>query len=95
MTRLTKSQFRRKFEEAKQKAFMTYFQNSPVDTGYLRSKILLIELENGFQIVNDVSYMQYTEESWHLRSNKVNPNEGWYRRTTEQVFNMIVEEMNI
>lgn len=63
MTRLTKSQFMRKFEESKQKAFMKFFQNSPVDTGYLRSKIILIELENGFQIVNDVSYMQYTEES--------------------------------
>ena len=93
MTRLTRSQFIAKFEAAKIKAFNIYFQNSPVKTGYLRSRILLVELENGFQIVNDVDYMQYTEEEWNRPSGVKNPNEGWFRRATEAAFNMIVQEM--
>ena len=92
MTRLTKSQFKAKFEAAKNRAFLRYFQDSPVDTGYLRSQIKMIELPNGnFQIYNEVDYMKYTEEAW--TNGRTNPNEGWFRRATEAVFNMIVQEM--
>lgn len=94
---MTRAQFNTKFELAKDKAFGIFYQNCPVDTGYLRSKldkaIIVTELENGFAISNDVSYMVYTEESWHLRTDKVNPNEGWFRRSFENAFRMIVEEM--
>lgn len=93
MTRLTKSQFKAKFEAAKMKAFNIYFQNAPGKKGYLRSRILLVELENGFQIVNDTDYMEYTEEA--RTDGERNPNEGWFRRSTEAAFEMIVKEMNI
>lgn len=95
MTRLTKSQFIQKFESAKMKAFRIFFDASPYETGYLRSMILLVEIENGFQIVIDVPYMEYTEEKWNSSSGAKNPNEGWFRQAVINAFNMIVEEMNI
>ena len=95
MTRLTKSQFIAKFEEVKMKAFRKFFDASPVKTGYLRSMILLVEIENGFQIVIDVPYMEYTEEKWTRASGAKNPNEGWFRQAVINAFSLIVEEMNI
>lgn len=93
MTRLTKSQFKAKFEAVKNRVFLIYFKDSPVDTGYLRSQIRMIELPNGnFQIYNDVDYMKYTEEP--RTDGRSNPNEGWFRRATEAAFNMIVQEMS-
>ena len=93
MTSLTRKEFYKKFEKAKINAYKTYYRNCPVDTGYLRSMIQLIELKNGFLFLNDVWYMKFTEEKWQRKSNIKNPNEGWFRKTTEEVFKMIVKEM--
>lgn len=88
---MTLEEFELKFEQAKVKAFRTFFNNSPVDTGYLRSMIKMENTTNGFVIYNDVDYMQYTEEP--RRGGARNPNEGWFRDSLKQAFNMIVEEM--
>lgn len=63
-SQLTKQQFINKFNKAIDRAYMIFFKDSPVDTGYLRSQIKLVEVPTGFIIYNNVSYMEFTEEKW-------------------------------
>ena len=94
MTSLTRKEFYKRFDRALMKAYLVFFDNSPVDTGFLRSSILAVELENGFQIVVDnVPYMEYTEEVWTRASGAKNPNQGWFEDSFKQAFDMIVKEM--
>ncbi len=77
-------EFRAKFETVKRRAFDIFFNNAPVDTGRLRSMIIMIDTPTGFVISNDVDYMQYVEDKT-----------GWFARSMEETFNYIVREMTI
>lgn len=93
MTSLTRSQFNKKFEQSMLRAYMNFYSNSPVDTGFLRDHIMLIKTDDGYQItVDNVPYMEYTEEPWK-KPRYGNPNQGWFKATVEETFNDIVEEM--
>ena len=94
---MTIDQFKAKFEEVKRQAFTIFFNEAPVDTGKLRSMIILSDTPDGFEITSNADYTEYTEESWaNNKSNgKANPNEGWFNKAFEQAFNYIVREMSL
>lgn len=94
-SQLTKQQFINKFNKAIDKAYMIFFKDSPVDTGYLRSQIQLVEVPTGFIIYNEVFYMEYTEEEWTGRmSHLTNPNQGWFKRSFEKAYRFILQEVS-
>ena len=92
MARMTLDQFKEKFEQVKTQAFNIFFNNAPVDTGKLRSMIVLSDTPDGFEITSNADYTEYTEESWTGQTNR---NEGWFEKSFEQAFNYIVTEMSL
>lgn len=90
---MTIDQFKAKFEEVKIQAINIFFNEAPVDTGKLRSMIVLSDTPDGFEITSNADYTEYTEESW-THTNKTNPNEGWFNKAFEQAFSYIVREMS-
>lgn len=91
-----KTWFKSYFEELKMKVYIEIFKDAPVDTGYLRSMIKLIEVsENEFMIYNDVYYMEYTEEEWHgKRAHLKNPNQDWFKKAVNRAYTKIIEEVS-
>lgn len=67
--------------------------NAPVRTGTLQGQVRLREIENGFEIISDIYYMQYTEEKWGYHSGwkktLVNPNEGWWQEAFQQALQFL------
>jgi len=78
----------RKLESAVLQIFKS---QAPVHEGILKGQIRLRSIENGFEIVSDIYYMQYTEEKWGYNSRwkkvLINPNEGWFR----EAFNLSLQ----
>lgn len=84
---MSKEEFKAKFEQVKIRAFNIFFDSAPVDTGALRSSILLVETDNGFQITIGAPYTEYTNEK--------GKNAGWIDKAMQDAFNMIVREMSV
>lgn len=63
--------------------------NAPYRTGNLNKSIKLEEINGGFVIIIDVSYMVYTEEAWTYNSRwgktLNNPNYKWLQTSVERL----------
>lgn len=70
---------------------------APYRTGQLKANIRKVKTNNGFKIVIDIWYMQYTEEAWtyNKRWGKtlLNPNYKWLRNSVERLCNKIANKL--
>lgn len=81
--------FKRQFELFKTEVLSFIIANAPYRTGDLRRAIKLVEIDHGFKIEVDISYMVYTEEAWTYNSwwgkTLNNPNYKWFAKSIETV----------
>lgn len=70
---------------------------APVDTGFLRSSIIIEENELGFDIVVNVPYTVYTNEKWISPNwnGKNNPNENWFNHAYKMALGYVSSEIVI
>lgn len=88
---MTKSEFDRLFSRFKIDAYNYIFANAPRRTGNLQRSIRYEEIDGGFRIIIDISYMVYTEEKWgynkHWGKTLQNPNYKWLQNS---VYNLAI-----
>jgi hypothetical protein len=86
---MTTDEFKKKFRQFRQEAFNFIKAQAPYRTGTLKNNIRYEQHEDGFSIIIDIWYMQYTEEAWtyNKRWGKtlINKNEGWFRQAVETI----------
>jgi len=77
---INRNQIPRTKQEIEQLAVETYKEYTPVDTGYQYSQIYTKPIKNGFVLVVNTDYVQYTTDAL---TDRMNPNEGWDKRAYE------------
>lgn len=86
---MTIDEFSKRFDRFRLEALSYIKAASPYRTGNLRANIKYQHNADGFSIIIDVEYMQYTEEKWtyNRRWGKVlqNPHEGWLRESVRRL----------
>lgn len=86
---MTKNEFELQFKNFKNEAMAYIKASAPYRTGQLKANISYGVIDNGFSIIIDIYYMQYTEEAWEFNSrwNKTltNPNYKWLQSSVERL----------
>lgn len=86
---MTLEEFRLHFEQFRIEAYNYIRHSSPYRTGKLRESIKFQQNADGFSIIIDIYYMQYTEEVWTYNSRwgktLTNPNLYWLKKSVERL----------
>lgn len=86
---MTLDEFKLHFARFRIEAMAYIKASAPYRTGRLKANISYRANEDGFSIIIDIDYMQYTEEAWTFNSrwNKTltNPNYKWLQSSVERL----------